>query len=498
MVDTVTTPYSRVFLIENGAVNGSTSPTYEGLWKAGGIKYGQGNSKPLRNPSPDRYGAFQTVASIPGEPDLPTLPITARYTFDLSDMLRLVNIGCNHDLQVHFGQCQNPRDFNGGWDKILVLEQARISDYGSDDLGALEPGEAAATNENVTWEGQRIYEIGKLSAAEVAATNITREVKAVAICDQAGCGGVCGSSSDGCQKVFFVTISAGGSPGLNADVIYSSDGMATSTLIHITTLALTESPSSAVCVGSNLVVAVATSGGEALHYTNITNTLNGSPSWTKVTSGFVATKGPNAMWSIGPSETWLVGQGGYVYFTSDPTSGVSVQDAGVATSQNLNDIHMLDSTHGVAVGASNAVVKTTDGVTWSAVTGPAVGVALNAVWMKSRDTWYVGTAGGALYRTNNAGVSWTSVGFSGSGAGVVRDIYFVNDTVGYMAHDTATPAGRIFRTVDGGNTWYTAPETGTMPANDRVNSVRACAVNGVFGGGLADNGTDGFGVKLTA
>lgn len=498
MADIVSTPYSRVFLIEDGAINGRTSPTYEGQWKAGGIKFGQGTVTPLRDPSADRYGSFKTVGTIPGEQDLPELPITARYTFDLSDMLKLVNIGCNHDLQVHMGQCQNPKDFNGGWTKVLVLEQARISDYGTDDIGALEPKDNAAVNENVTWQGQRIYEIGKLSAAEVAASTVTRELKGVAVCDQAGCGGVCGASSDGCQKVFLVTGATTGSPGLTADVIYSSDGLATTTLIHITTMTVAQLPTDAVCVGDNLVVLTATSGDEGLHYTNIANTLNGSPSWTEVNTGFVNTKGPNAAWSLGPNETWMVGQGGYVYFTDNPTSSVAVQDAGSATAQNLNDIHMLDSTHGVAVGASNAVIKTTDGTTWSTVTGPAIGVALNAVWMKSSDTWFVGTAGGALYRTNNAGVSWTLVGFSGSGAGQVRDIFFVNDTVGYMAHDTATPAGRIFRTIDGGKTWYVAPETGSMPANDRINSLRACAVNTVFGGGLADNGTDGFAVKLTS
>jgi photosystem II stability/assembly factor-like uncharacterized protein len=159
---------------------------------------------------------------------------------------------------------------------------------------------------------------------------------------------------------------------------------------------------------------------------------------------------------------------------------------------------MLDSTHGVAVGASNAVVRTVDGSTWGAITGPAVGVALNAVWMKSEDVWLVGTAGGVLYYTANAGSTWTALGFSGSGAGTVTDIYFVNQAVGYMAHTTAAPVGRLFRTIDGGNSWYLLPENGSMPDNDGINSIKACSVNTVFAGGLGGGGTDGYGVKLTA
>ena len=499
MADIVSTPYSRVFLIENGSVNGDTSPTYEGLWKAGGATFGQGKVTPIYIPDSSRYGKFTIVNTIPGQQDLPELAIEARYTFDLSDMLRLVNIGCNHDLQVHFGQCQNPQDFTNGWAKILVLEQARISNYTTGDLGALEPGNEAPVDETVTWQGQTIYEIGQLTATEVGGSNVIAEIIAVAICDQAGCGGVCGSSSDGCQNVFLVTLAAGVSPGLAPHVIYSSDGMGTSATEVINSMAIATVPADAACVGSNLVVVTDTSSSEALHYAATDDILDGVASpWTAVTTGFVNAKGPSAIWSLGPNETWMAGKGGYIYFTSDPTSGVSVQDAGVATAQNLNDIHILNSTHGVAVGASNAVVRTVDGTTWGAVTGPAVGVQLNCVWMKSEDTWFVGSAAGVLYRTNNGGTSWTTVGFNGSGAGQVDDIYFANNTVGYMSHRTAAPVGRLFRTIDGGKSWYVLPDNGSMPDNDRINSVKACAVNTVFGGGLAGTTTDGFAVKLTA
>lgn len=495
MVDIVSSPFSRVFLIENGA-NPQNVPSYEGLWKAGAVSFGQGDVTPIRIPDQNAYGKFTTVGTIPGEQDLPELPITARYTLQLSEMLRLVNIGCTHDLQVHMGTCQNPQNFNGGWDKVLILETSRISNYSTTDLGALEPGDNAVVNEEVTWQGQLVYEVGKQTATELGGTTVNAEVVAVAICDQAGCGGVCGAASDGCQNVFFIQIAGGVSPGLGASVVYTENGGSTVGSTVIDSLAVGEAPNDAACVGDNLVIVSEDS--ESLHYADISDILDGTETWTEVTTGFVATKGPLAIWSLSSNETWIVGEGGYVYFTDDPTSGVEVQDAGVATTQDLNDVHAFDSEHVVAVGNSNAVVRTTDGTTWGSKTGPAVGVALNCVWMKSVDIWLVGSAAGRLYYTINGGDTWTEIGFSGNGAGQVDDIVFASESVGWMSHRTAAPVGRIFRTIDGGRSWVLSPESGTMPDNDRINSIAACSPNIAFGGGLGGGASDGFAVKLAA
>jgi photosystem II stability/assembly factor-like uncharacterized protein len=176
-----------------------------------------------------------------------------------------------------------------------------------------------------------------------------------------------------------------------------------------------------------------------------------------------------------------------------------VQHSGSLTTQNLNAIHGLDELNVVAVGNSNAVLVTTNGGdTWSLVIGPAVGIALNAIWMRTEEEWFVGTANGRLYYTRDAGLTWTERTFPGSGAGQVRDIQFATPTVGYMAHDTAVPAGRILRTIDGGHSWYVLPENiGSIPANDRINALSACGedVNIVYGAGLADDAIDGVIIK---
>jgi hypothetical protein len=70
-----------------------------------------------------------------------------------------------------------------------------------------------------------------------------------------------------------------------------------------------------------------------------------------------------------------------------------------------------------------------------------------------------------------------------------------------MAHSTAVPAGRILRTIDGGNSWYVAPEGNTsIPANGGIKALAPCEdnVNLIFGAGLAVAGSgeqDGIIVK---
>jgi photosystem II stability/assembly factor-like uncharacterized protein len=220
-----------------------------------------------------------------------------------------------------------------------------------------------------------------------------------------------------------------------------------------------------------------------------------------MSTGFVATKGPRDIFSLGATLTWMVGEGGYIYFTSDPTSGVTVQDAGSLTTQNLNAVTGFDASNLVAVGDGNIVLVTRNGgATWAAPTGggPSFGVNLNAVAMRGKDEWWVGTAGGRLFYTRDGGSTWTEKSFPGSGTGVVRDIQFPRPQVGYLLHDTAGGLGRVLRSISGGFSWYVAPEgVGSAPANQRLNQLATSKdeVNTVFAAGLATGGADGILLK---
>jgi len=490
--------YSRVFLIEDRA-GPANVPTYMGMSRAMSPDWPQGDITPVRMPSPDQYGQFIVIDEVEGAEGLPSLPIQALYRQDLSEYLRLVRKGCRLDVQVHMGECRDPRNGND-FDKVLVLEAARPTNWGTTELGALDSAEEASVREDVPFTGLDLYEIKRLAIAEFGKTEVVDEVIAVTLCDARQCG-ECGLPSDGCQKIFAVTVHTTASPGLPAELIYSDDQGATLGETVISTLPANMDPSDMTCVGIYLVVV--SNADCAIHYAEIADVLTGTETWTRTATGLTCAAGtPNAIFSLGSVYTWIVGAGGYVYFSSDITAGVSVQDAGAAAgADDLFAVHGCDEFNIVAVGANNTVIVTRNGgETWTAVTGPA-GVAdqLCSVWMKSEDEWFVGDCtNGRLFYTRDGGTTWTEKTFPGSGAGSVPDIFFSTPTVGYISHTTAAPLGRILRTIDGGYSWYVLPEGATtFPANQQINSIVGCGenVNLIIGGGLDAAGTDGFLVK---
>jgi photosystem II stability/assembly factor-like uncharacterized protein len=451
------------------------------LWRAGALSWDQGDVTLVYIPDPDYYQRFKVAGKIAGEPSNPELAMTARYTMDLSKLLAMLKNGCDHDIQVHFGTCRNPRDFNAGWDKILVLDNASVGSYSTGELGALEPSQRAQVDEDATFRGEEAYEIVRLTFSTKAASDTTQEVVDVAFGTADQCLAICGTSE--CKIV--LALMTPGAYG-HAVIIYSSDGGLTWTDEQVQSADPADVCPQLLNVGSYVVVINATA--DAIEYCTQANLIAGAADWTTVVTGFVGAGTPQAMWSAGPANTWIVGDGGYIYLMTDPADGVTVQDAGSATAENLNDVAGIDELNVMAVGDNNAVVYTADGgVTWTAVTGPSPAVNMNACWMLTDMIWLVGDAAGHLWYTTDAGVTWVEKTFVGSGAGAITDIAFVNDTVGYMSHTTATPTGRILRTIDGGHSWYVLPEgTGSIPTNLAINALAVCSdVNMVVGGGLA-------------
>ncbi len=494
------TDFTRVWLIQHGA--GPNRPQYYGgIWKAGSFGWPQGDKTPFYIPSPDRYGQFDVAGSIRGERGSPSLTITARSRIDAqSVLLKLLQLQCPNDLQIHIGECEDPQDFDLGWESIFVLTEAEPTDLTIADLGALETSERAVINEESPMTGVDFFQILRLGMDAQAAVEIVQEVIDVIVCDRQTCG-ACGIPSDGCQVWLALTLSNAGSPGLPAELIFTQNQGLTYGETNVSTLAANEDPNAMACVGINVVVISEDS--DSLHYAPLADILAGTETWIEVNSGFVVGNGPLAIYSSSPRHTWIVAENGYIYFTDDPTVGVDVQDAGVVTTEDLNDIHGISNRDLVAVGANNAVLLTRNGgETWASITGPAVGVALNTVWMLEEDVWLIGTADGRLFFTEDAGVNWTEKTFPGSGAGQVRDLNFSNPTVGWMAHDTAAPAGRVLRTINGGHSWQLAGNPGNtvIPANDRIRSVMGCEddVNLFFAGGLDDAAVDGILVKGVA
>lgn len=488
----VKTPNTRVFLIE-GRARGDHAPSYESGMRMMGVAQGFGDVERVENPDPYEYGKYVEITNIRGTEERATTSLEGRYAMNLkSTLLRLAKAKCAVDIQLHIGKCTDPSDPNT-FEKALVLEQAYLTNYNTDDLGNLSSADEAVVNENSEISAKEMYEVLPISFGAKAGSIVTNEILDVTICDAASCGD-CEDESSGCEKIYSISKAAGGSPSTPPDVVFTVDGGTVWYAHDIDSLGAAEDPSGIDCLGAYVVVV--SNASNSLHYA-LKSIIDGltDPTWTEVATGFVTGGEPNAIFSIG-NKAFIVGDLGYIYATQDPTAGVTVLDAGTATVDHLLDVEALSENFIVAVGNNGAIVVSENGETFTAVNSP-VGAAinLNFIELVSESVWWVGTSTGRLYYTLNGGGTWTEKSFPGSGTGVCRDLEFATMSVGYLAHSTATPAGRILRTYDGGYSWQVVPErTGaTIPANDRINKVAVCAsdANFVVGVGLADNGSDG-------
>lgn len=486
---------SRIFLLK-GQAGPSVKPSYESCMMGGSPTQSFGDVTKIECPDPNRSGRWIDIGEYRGTTERPTIDITGRYARDLkSTLLSLAKQGCALDLAITLGgECKDMSIYDAGWDKIVYMSASILTNWSTDnDLGALGSDNQNVVNETVPVSARSMFEILPLSLVERAGSIITNElVDGVAI-DGLQCPG-CGVPGEGKILFYFVTVAAGGSPSTAADVVYSLDSGATWAVSEVDSLATSEDGSGIAKIGQYM--AVISNASASLHYV-LQSELNatGDETWAEVATGFVATGEPNDIWSVG-NKAFIVGDGGYIYSTEDPSAGVTALDEGSAVSDDLNAVHAINNDFAIAVGNAGAILKTEDGVQWQSL-ARFVGASINLTccWMLTKEIWYVGGNNGVLYYTENAGVTWSTKAFPGSGSGVVRDIAFSTRNVGYLSHDTATPAGRVLRTISGGNSWYVLPEgASSIPANDRITAlaVPEDEANLFGGGGLGDNASDGF------
>lgn len=489
------TGFSRVFIVE-GRARPDHKPDYQSLMKAGSPSQSFGDIEKIEIPSSEEYGKYVEVGSIRGAVERVTISLVGRYAADLkSEVLRMARAGCAVDVHIVLGACSDPTDYNK-FTKKVVLEQAFLTDWEADELGALGSDEQAKVDETVEVSARDIYELVQVSWAERAGDIITNELVDNVICDTPSCGD-CDDESTGCKKMFAITLGAGGSPTTPPDVVYSVDGGATFVAHDIESLATAEDPDEVDCLGAYLVVVSEDSG--SLHYALLSE-FDGvtDPDWTEVTTGFVTGGEPRAIGS-NPSKTisFIAGAGGYIYSTEDPVGGVTVLEAGALWPAGVfNAVDALTDKFAVAVGNGGIIAKTENGATFASITSPVgVGVNILTVAVKNESEWWIGNSDGSLWYTLNGGTTWTEKAFSGSGSGVLEHIEIANDTVMYISHQTAATLGRLLRSTNGGYDFVVMPEgSGALPLNDSINAIAACRHNPdvSFGVGLADDAADGF------
>lgn len=490
---------NRVWYVEGG-VHPTRSPQFLSLGKfADDPAKTIGEETRIGAPDPNNFGRDVQIGSMTAEEERATLAISTRFTQIKSILQRWKNLRCRVDIFALSGKCGNPQDFTEGGEKWTYFQDGKISGHSFENFGAYDMSENNPTNEQVDMTSDDYYEFLYMRQDQIGSSNTTREIFTVDVYKETDCDD-CAETG---ERVMLTMAGASATPGTQPTLLYSSNRGETFSSQIITTLFSNEGVAGAQVVGDNLII-ISNEANE-LHWTSVTELFEGATNtWSQVPSGFVALKNANAMIFTDIRHGWIVGNGGYVYFVGMFKSGVTVQDAGVATTQHLRSVSAFDSDNVLAVGDSNAVIYTSNGgSTWESVTGPAVGVNLGACWMWDEKTWFVGEGSGGtgkLWLTVNSGISWTQVGVPVV-FNRIDKIEFVSEAEGYIAGRTGGQSV-VLRTITAGNEWVTLPsgKRGTAIANSYLRDIAVTTKfsNTAFAVGLATNGTAGIALKMSA
>jgi len=439
-----------------------------GCYGASGFTWTQPDITPVWCPDPTRHRKFVQVDTIEGVPSLPETSIMGRTTAVqfLSDIVRK---GCPLHIDVRYSRDQRPDDPDS-WDWIRRFCNSRITEYSSDDQVIV--NESGEIMETVAIAAELMHIIRRVEADEIddaLAVNHT----AVKACDVISCGDCVNDPSYGCERWMIGTEALGATPYLGI----SEDGGETWTWRAITPWVLTEAVSDFACIG-NRVIAISGQRG-ALVYSD-----DDGVTWTEVTAGFLAGGDGRAIFALDPRHIWIVGEAGAIYFTDDPPTGVTAQEDGGLTAENLNEVVFVNSQSGYVVGDNNTFLYTNNGgVTWLAGTGPAAGVDLMSLVAYHDPTMcmlLVGAADGTVWQSWDAGTTWElrmpfeagaynipAITYCGCGG---LELYLLRETGTYLV----PTGGELWRSIDGGVSWYEVD----LPANLGVEDVACCSPNG--------------------
>lgn len=487
----------RVWYVEGG-VHPKRAPQFLALGKIStDPTQKMGESTKISAPDPNNFERDIQVGTVPGETSRATVSLETRYTAQKAILADWKNKGCRVDLIILSGKCGNPQDFTDGGEKWVYFPDGQVSSHSFPNFGAYGRDENNPAGDQVDMTTEDYWEFLKMGQEVIGAADTVREIYTVDVYK----GDNCENCPDPCSRVLMTMAGASATPGTQPVLLYSSDSGESFTSKIIDTLFSNEAIQDAEIVGD--VFALISNTSNSIHWIDIEKLYDGIGTWMEVITGFVAAHAPIAMSSADVRHTWIVGTGGYIYFSSGIKNGVEVQDAAVLSVQTLNGVHAFDTKNVLAVGNSNTVAHTSNGgLTWESITGPAVGVNLECCWMWKTDTWFVGEGAGGtgkLWVTTNSGKTWTQIVLPATYV-MIDQIKFVSEAEGFISARTAGQSF-VLRTITGGYEWVVLPQgkSGVALDNTRLPDLAVCSkyANTAYAAGLADNGTSGVAYRFS-
>jgi len=218
---------------------------------------------------------------------------------------------------------------------------------------------------------------------------------------------------------------------------------------------------------------------------------DGGVTWNDVIVGAVNGQALNAICRDMLGRIWVAGTGGQVYMSTN--LGVTwTLMVTTDTAEDLNGIVAVGSNLIFAVGDANDFNYTPDGgTTWDVMVGPAAGQSLMSIDANRYNYLFVSTDDGELWRTINYGEDWVQI--LDMGGGEIPRVRFEDNMkyFGGLVYNTAAGVGTMYRSEDGGVTWY-AWDT---PVNTGLESLFLCDPNMIYICG-DDAGADGYIAKF--
>lgn len=449
----------------------------------------KGDLTPIYEPDPANRNKWIIVDYIQGEPGTPTTTLSRPLFATANYLLSLdcpINLWATYDCAGSQGDPENYR-------LAILLFQMRVSNSRIlAEAVAAQPGEQNEVKTDAELAYQDRLEFYQI-AFSVQALRNTAAANAITFLPKL-CDSACRSGRGLCEEGY---LALDGSI-YNSEVKYTKDGGAN------WTQTATDPFTYAGGDASDIIVLDISTGHKAIVFRGSATT--GEPAecaitddwgatWTNVDIGAVNDQYITHVFMY-QAKIWAVASGGYIYSSTDQGNTWTADESGVETIGVLRDICLYSKEMGYAVGDNNVFLYTTDGSEWNARTGPEPGANLLSVAVNGKGHVFVGTNSGALYRSENGGLTWLDQdGVAGAwrqlGAiGSISRIKF--DTIlryyGALIYNDGTPVGTVFTTHDGGASWQEVPgQTATW--NLGLNDIHICDQNTYFVVGEAHGGS---------
>lgn len=438
------------------------------------------------NPTYCRTGknSFEIQRTWRGTPGLGSATIVAYDTV----LNYIQELPCPFNLYVLHSACGGDEDPTN-YDYLYIYEGAEPTSEDTDThVAGMSADEQTEIMLSMPLTFRKRLKVKKLTAQSVDVSTVTTaDITSITFCDDPECGNLCGDASVGCQTGLFSTIGNGGA----AIIGRTTNGGSSWSSIASPFTTATDDIAFIRCDGD---LAIAVNGVDTAY----AYSWDGGATWTEVTT---PTQLINRVLIWGGTKIWMVGQNGYVWFSSDRGASVSVQDAGAATAQSLNDISASSALLLYAVGDNNAFIRSEDGGNiWTAVTGPATGATNDDLYrvmaVPGTDIVFVGDEEGNVYRSEDRGTTWPATpvitGYTALAGGIYGIAVPNCNTVAVIGNDSdpyfyASPTGSMYQSVDGGSSWAAV----VLPSNTGLRDLYACGINEYW---IA--GDDGFVAKV--